>query len=165
MPAPFTGLITAYRDARPNLTTATNPGSEWLFPGRRAGQPLHPTTFRLRLSRLDIPNLTGRTRALRELLLAAPPAVVVVVERPGYGPDGAHHILFEAGAILEALRRRSHDRITFPTHASLRTDQGRSATHEYLRMSVRSPGVSQEMRNRAGPWRAVFLGVCHEAMA
>jgi hypothetical protein len=72
VPAPFDALINQYLADRPNLTTATNAGSRWLFPGRRAGQPLHPTTFRLRLNRLGIPNVTGRSRALREMLLQAP---------------------------------------------------------------------------------------------
>jgi hypothetical protein len=42
VPAPFDAIITYYLATRPNLTTATNPDSTWLFPGRRAGQPLHP---------------------------------------------------------------------------------------------------------------------------
>jgi hypothetical protein len=62
IPAPFDRLIGQYVAARPNLTTATNPESRWLFPGR-AGQPLHPTSIRLRLQRLGIPNLNSRSRA------------------------------------------------------------------------------------------------------
>jgi hypothetical protein len=72
VPAPFDAIINDYLAARPNLTTATNPNSTWLFPGRRAGQPLHPTSIRLRLSTLGIPNLPARSRALREMLLQAP---------------------------------------------------------------------------------------------
>ncbi len=73
VPPPFDALINQYLAARPNLTTATNPNSRWLFPGRRAGQPLHPTTIRLRFQTLGIPNLNSRSRALREMLLHAPP--------------------------------------------------------------------------------------------
>jgi len=76
VPAPFDALITRYMAARPNLTTATNRDSRWLFPGRRAGQSLHPTTIRLRFQRLGIPNLNGRTRAFPQLLLQAPPSAV-----------------------------------------------------------------------------------------
>jgi hypothetical protein len=50
-----------------------NPASTLLFPGRRAGQPIHPGSQRLRLHRLGIPNINGRTRAIRELLIQAPP--------------------------------------------------------------------------------------------
>jgi hypothetical protein len=42
VPPPFDAIISQYLAARPNLTTATNPGSRWLFPGRRAGQPCTP---------------------------------------------------------------------------------------------------------------------------
>jgi hypothetical protein len=42
-----------------------------LFPGRRAGQPIHPGSLRLRPHRLGIPNLNGR---IRGLLQQAPPA-------------------------------------------------------------------------------------------
>jgi hypothetical protein len=72
VPAPFDAIVREYLAARTNLIMATNPGSRWLFPGRRAGQPMHPTSIRLRLSRLGIPNLNGRTRAFREMLLQAP---------------------------------------------------------------------------------------------
>jgi hypothetical protein len=41
----------------PALITATNPNSTWLFPGRRAGQPLHPTSIWLRLTTLGIPTI------------------------------------------------------------------------------------------------------------
>lgn len=52
--------------------------------------------IRLRFQHLGIPNLHGRTRALRELLLHAPPAVVVGML--GYTPGPAEAIAAEAGA-------------------------------------------------------------------
>jgi hypothetical protein len=96
VPAPFDQIISDYLLTRPNLTTATNRDSRWLFPGRRAGQPLHPTSIRSRLQRLDIPNLTGRSRALREMLLQAPPSVVAGML--GYAAGRAETIAAEAGA-------------------------------------------------------------------
>jgi hypothetical protein len=96
VPAPFDVLVREYLAARPNLTTATNQGSRWLFPGRRAGQPLHPTTFRLRFQGLGIPNLNGRSRALRQILLSAPPSVVAGML--GYAPERAEALAAEAGA-------------------------------------------------------------------
>ncbi|TDO44440.1 hypothetical protein EV651_1353 [Kribbella sp. VKM Ac-2571] len=42
VPQPFAGHITTYIASRPNLVTATNPGSQLLFPGRRAGHPSTP---------------------------------------------------------------------------------------------------------------------------
>jgi hypothetical protein len=76
VPPPFDDIIRQHINSRMNQTTATNPGSRWLFPGRRAGQPLHITSMRLRLSNLGIPNLSSRNRAIRELLRRAPPAIV-----------------------------------------------------------------------------------------
>jgi hypothetical protein len=61
VPGPFAALLTSYLTTRPNLATATNPDSSLLFPGRRAGQPMHPTTLRLRLAAAGIPDITSRT--------------------------------------------------------------------------------------------------------
>lgn len=87
VPAPFDDLINAYLQARPHMSTAGNPDSTWLFPCRSPRQPLHPTSIRLRLQQLGIPNLSGRSRALRELLLQAPPSVVAGML--GYGTSRA----------------------------------------------------------------------------
>ena len=108
VPAPFNQIINDYLAARPNLTTATNPGSGWLFPGRRAGQPMHPTTIRKRLQRLEIPNLNSRSRALRELLLQAPPAVVAGML--GYAASRAEVIAAEAGGTWQHYAPGDHRR-------------------------------------------------------
>ena len=108
VPAPFDQIISDYLATRPNLTTATNRGSRWLFPGRRAGQPMHPTTIRSRLQRLGIPNLNGRSRALREMLLQAPPAVVAGML--GYAAGRAEVIAAEAGATWQYYAAGDHSR-------------------------------------------------------
>jgi len=59
IPGPFAEVLTYYVANRSNLTTATNPTSRLLFPGRRAGQSLHPTSIATRLRRLGIPNLNA----------------------------------------------------------------------------------------------------------
>jgi hypothetical protein len=55
VPEPFAGLMLAYLNERPNTMTATNPDARWLFPGRRAGQPMTSDTLELRLRRLGVP--------------------------------------------------------------------------------------------------------------
>lgn len=45
VPAPVADLLDAWIPSRDNMNTATNHGSRWLFPGRRAGQPLRPETL------------------------------------------------------------------------------------------------------------------------
>jgi hypothetical protein len=48
-------MLLDYLGQRPNTMTATNPNTRWLFPGRRAGQPMTPETLELRLRHLGAP--------------------------------------------------------------------------------------------------------------
>jgi hypothetical protein len=45
VPGPFAALLLELASNRENMTTATNPSARWLFPGRRAGQPLNVGTI------------------------------------------------------------------------------------------------------------------------
>ena len=45
VPAPFADLLLALVGDRANMVTATNHDAPWLFPGRRAGQPLLPRSL------------------------------------------------------------------------------------------------------------------------
>lgn len=112
IPPPFDAIIDDYLAARPNLRTATNPASLWLIPGRRAEQPMHPTTIRLRLTRLGIPNLPARSRALREMLLQAPPSVVAGML--GYHTGKTEAIAAETGAIYKKYAAGDHSRTRQP---------------------------------------------------
>ncbi len=85
VPEPFANLLRAFTAQRPNLTTATNPGARWLFPGRRAGQPMDTSTLAHRMRRAKLPAINGRTAALRQLTLQAP--APVVAQMLGY-----HHV-------------------------------------------------------------------------
>jgi hypothetical protein len=73
---------------------------------------MHPTSIRLRLSRLGIPNLNGRTRAFREMLLQAPPSVVAGM--PGYGTNRAEAIAREAGSTWKHYVAGDHARSRVP---------------------------------------------------
>jgi hypothetical protein len=115
IPEPFAQIVTDYLARRSNLTTATNPGSRLLFPGRRSGQPLHPTSMRLRLQRLGIPNLDGRSRAIRELFLQAPPSVVAAML--GYNEAGAEVIAAHAGTTWKRYAAGDHTRTRTPARA------------------------------------------------
>ncbi|WP_462166903.1 hypothetical protein, partial [Frankia sp. AiPs1] len=84
VPEPFAALLLAAADQRDNMTTATNPDSRWLFPGRRAGQPLHPGSLLDHIRALGVPNQAARTAALRQLVLQAP--APVVAQALGYHP-------------------------------------------------------------------------------
>ncbi|GAA1581082.1 hypothetical protein GCM10009789_38680 [Kribbella sancticallisti] len=112
VPEPFANHITTYIASRPNLATATNPGRQLLFPGRRAGQPIHPTSIRLRLHNLGIPNLNARTRAIRELLLQAPAPVVATMLN--YTPHSAERIAAHAGNTWKTYATGDHTRRPTP---------------------------------------------------
>lgn len=112
IPSPFDGIVRSHLQSRHNLDTATNPNSSWLFPGRRADQPLHPTSIRLRLTTLGIPNMSGRSRALREMLLQAPPAVVASML--GFNADKAETIAAETGATWKRYAAGTHERTRRP---------------------------------------------------
>lgn len=105
---PFSTVLLDHIATRSNQTTATNPASTLLFPGRRAGQPIHPGSLRLRLHRLGIPNLNGRTRAIRDLFTQAPPAVVASLL--GYHPARAEMLAAEAGATWRRYAAGDHAR-------------------------------------------------------
>ncbi|MGW4411621.1 hypothetical protein ACWEJ6_46900 [Nonomuraea sp. NPDC004702] len=96
VPEPFAGLLLGYTQTRPNTTTATNRDSHWLFPGRRGGQPLDPTTIQSRLSKLGILAGPGRSAAIRQVVLQTP--APVVARMLGYDEDTAARLATAAGS-------------------------------------------------------------------
>ena len=105
---PFSEVLLDHIATRSNQTTATNRASTLLFPGRRAGQPIHPGSLRLRLHRLGIPNLDGRTRAIRDLLQQAPPAVIASML--GYCSTSVETIAAQAGISWQRYAAGDHTR-------------------------------------------------------
>jgi hypothetical protein len=93
VPAPFDVILLNHIEHRANLTTSTNHGSRLVFPGRRAGQHIHPGTLRIRLQALGIPNLNGRSQTIRDLLRHAPASVIA--DALGYSPAAAERIAAE----------------------------------------------------------------------
>jgi hypothetical protein len=76
VPEPVAELLLALADQRTNMRTATNRNARWLFPGRRADQPLTPDTIAPLIREIGIPTVAGRLAALRQLVLQAPAPVV-----------------------------------------------------------------------------------------
>src|SRR5258708_3058865 len=54
VPEPFAALLLQLPASPQNMNTATNPATPWLFPGRRAGHPLHPAPIAALLCELGI---------------------------------------------------------------------------------------------------------------
>ncbi|MDP8929865.1 MAG: hypothetical protein M3O70_15170 [Actinomycetota bacterium] len=77
IPQPLAGLLRqlpSRRQIGPSGSVAD--ASRWLFPGRQAGQPIHPDYLRIRLKRLGIPIRPARKAALLQLARQVPAAVL-----------------------------------------------------------------------------------------
>lgn len=95
VPEPFAELLVRHVEQRLNRTTATNRDAHWLFPVRRGGQPMTPDALERRLRQHNLPALTGRTAALRQLVLQAPAPVVAGML--GYTHDHTARLVNEVG--------------------------------------------------------------------
>jgi len=76
IPGPVADLLLSWIPNRNNMNTATNRDSRWLFPGRRAGQPISPDTLAAVLNHLGIPTIAGRASAIRHHVAEMPAPVV-----------------------------------------------------------------------------------------
>ena len=85
MPAPVAALLLEYLGQRTNMRTATNRESRWLFPGRRAGEPLQPSTLSPLVQALGVPSIAGRVAAIRQHVLDMPAPIVATAL-------GYHHV-------------------------------------------------------------------------
>jgi hypothetical protein len=95
VPAPFADLLLTLADNRTNMATATNPDARWLFPGRRAGQTMHPRSLGPALRAHGIPVQGGRTAAVRQLVLQAPAPVIAGML--GFPHTTTTRLVMEAG--------------------------------------------------------------------
>jgi len=85
IPQPAAELLLAWIENRTNMNTATNRDSRWLFPGRRAGQPMHTDTLGGLLRAIGVANVAARTSAMRQNVQQLP--APVVADALGY-----HHV-------------------------------------------------------------------------
>ncbi|MEU0507584.1 hypothetical protein [Nocardia sp. NPDC005998] len=76
VPGPVAHLLLTWIDQRTNMNTATNRASRWLFPGRRAGQPMDPSTLSDLINALGVPSRPGRVGSLHQHVLELPAPVV-----------------------------------------------------------------------------------------
>lgn len=108
VPEPLAGMLLELVGNRQNMTTM-NPTSRWLFPGRRAGQPVHVSTLLDHL-RDDLGLLSQATKAatLRQLVLQAPAAVVA--DALGFSAKHLTRIWAEAGGSWTTYSTRESGR-------------------------------------------------------
>ncbi len=82
VPEPFAALLAQHLASRPNMRTGSSSGSQWLFPGYRPGQHIHPNTLMERLRENGINLLGARNASLRALVKEVP--APLVAEMLGY---------------------------------------------------------------------------------
>ena len=92
VPAPFAAMVRQLCVQRPNLNTATNPTSPWLFPGRSADSHVRPATLRTAVMAMGINLMAARSAALRQLVLDCPPSVVADMLGYSYGTMDRHAV-------------------------------------------------------------------------
>jgi integrase len=108
IPAPVASLLQEYIASRANMTTATNPASRWLFPGRRAGQPCRPDHLSPLLGKVGVPASAARGAAIRQQLLEMP--APVVADALGYHDKTTTRLLNEAGSQWSRYAAGDHAR-------------------------------------------------------
>ncbi len=75
-PHPFGHLLLELSNNRDHLNIAHNAASNWLFLGRRAGQPINYIALRVRLNTIGLSPGSARVGSLRQLVLQIPAPVV-----------------------------------------------------------------------------------------
>ncbi|WP_406529674.1 hypothetical protein [Streptomyces sp. I8-5] len=106
VPEPLAELLHRWISSRDNMNTATNHASRWLFPGRRAGQPMHPDALASLINDIGIPTTAGRTAAIRQHVLEMP--APVVAEALGYHRVTTAKLASEAGGTWSRYAARDH---------------------------------------------------------
>ena len=96
VPGPLADLLLDWISNRTNMNTATNHASRWLFPGRRAGQPMHPDALAALVNDLGIPTTAGRAAAIRQHIREMP--APVVADALGYHQVTTARLAAQAGS-------------------------------------------------------------------
>jgi hypothetical protein len=94
------------------MNTATNPDSTWLFPGRRANQPLRPEYLAKLVHQLGIPTVAGRGAAIRQHVLDMPAPIVAAAL--GYHHITATRLAAQAGATWRRYAPGDHSPLQPP---------------------------------------------------
>ncbi|MFE7835943.1 hypothetical protein ACFU53_07750 [Streptomyces sp. NPDC057474] len=106
VPAPVADLLLSWIPNRDNMNTATNRDSRWLFPGRRAGQPMHPDALSALLNDLGIPTIASRVSAIREHVLEMP--APVIADALGYHQVTTAKLAAQAGGTWSRYAAGDH---------------------------------------------------------
>ncbi|WP_331746269.1 hypothetical protein OG936_39720 (plasmid) [Streptomyces sp. NBC_00846] len=108
VPGPVADLLLSWLPNRDNMNTATNRDSRWLFPGRRAGQPMHPDALSALINDLGIPTIASRVSAIRQHVLEMP--APVVADALGYHQVTTAKLAAQAGGTWSRHASGDHTR-------------------------------------------------------
>ena len=108
VPGPVADLLLSWIGSRDNMNTATNRNSPWLFPGRRAGQPMNPDDLAALVNDIGIPTTAGRTSAIRQHVLEMP--APVVADALSYHPVTTARLAAQAGGTFSRYAPGDHER-------------------------------------------------------
>lgn len=108
VPTPFAQLLLTWINQRDNMNTATNPNSRWLFPSRRAGQPMHPESLASHLRKLGVPTGSARTAAIRQHIMEM--SAPVVADALSYHPVTTAKIATKVGVTQSRYATDDHTR-------------------------------------------------------
>ena len=106
VPGPVADLLLSWIGSRNNMNTATNRNSPWLFPGRRAGQPMRPDYLAALVNDIGIPTTAGRASAIRQHVLEMP--APVVADALSYHPVTTAKLAAQAAGTLSRYAPGEH---------------------------------------------------------
>lgn len=122
VPDPAADLLLSWIDNRDNMNTAINPASKnWLFPGRRAGQPIHPGVLTGMVNELGIPATAGRGASIRQHVREMP--APVVADELGYHPVTTAGLAAPAGNTWSRYAPGDHSPLHRPHNPSRPTER------------------------------------------
>jgi hypothetical protein len=90
------------------MNTATNRNSPWLFPGRRAAQPMNPDALAALVNDIGVPTIAGRASAIRQHVLEMP--APVVADALGYHPVTTAKLAAQAAGTFSRYAADDHQR-------------------------------------------------------
>ncbi|HEU5002395.1 MAG TPA: Fis family transcriptional regulator [Actinomycetota bacterium] len=76
VPEPLAVLVCTHLAARPNMQTATNATSPWVFPGVLAGRHIDPGTLVTQLRSIGVPVMATKTGTWHQLVREGPPTLL-----------------------------------------------------------------------------------------
>lgn len=76
IPEPMSDLAAAHLAARPNMQTATNAQSQWVFPGCVAGRHIDPASLVTKLGSIGLPVMAAKTGTWHQLVREGPPTLL-----------------------------------------------------------------------------------------